>query len=114
MVVNWKAFESNYLIFTEGVPKRLVVTKWEQVESKFKHDDGSAKPALDLEIVEEDGVGCTPVKSWEVTNFKAINLLRPIIEDAEKSGKGVVALIVTRMGKGTATQFAIVKAPLLS
>ena len=110
MAIDWKKFESSYIKFVEATPKHLIITKWEQVDSSFKDEKtGLVKPALDLEVIQEDGVVCSPVKSWELSNVKAIKAIRPLIEKAEREGKNVLSVTVTRMGTGAATVYGIVE-----
>ena len=108
MSIDWKQFEGSYVKIADGQTKRMALSDWELVESKFKNEgDDKGKPALNFSVLEEDGVACLPGRQWELSNVKAIKLLRPIVEKAEAFGAKVVYVQVTRVGSGTSTVYAV-------
>lgn len=106
-MVDWNKFENNnFLEIKEGEPKKLVLTEWKDAESKFP--DG-VKPAVEFTVLEEDGKLCAPIKTWRISNYTAIQKLRPIVEEAEMKGQSVIHVTITRVGQNKATQYAVAK-----
>ena len=104
MAVDWSKLEGRYVKFEEGKKKSLIVLAWRNGESKFEGDKES-RPALVADVISEDG---QPVsKELKVTSFALISKIRPLIEEAERTGKSELSFNVTRVGKGTGTNYLV-------
>jgi len=105
--IEWDKFESNFVKIVEGEKKRLVCTGWRQVEKAFGTD--APKAVLVMDVVNQDGIMCTPPKVFEVSAIGLIAKFKPLIMEAEKDGKAFIDVSVTRLGIGKGAKYSVEK-----
>ena len=76
--IDWKEFEGKYLKIETGEQKTVVLTNWRRGEQKFGDED--PKKALVFDVVEVDGVVCTPSKEYSTSSLALIADFRKMID----------------------------------
>jgi len=96
--IEWKKFDTDFVKFEPGVPKKLKLTNWRQ-GTWFN------MPGLRFDVMEEDSI--QKQKIFSTTSKRLIQALKPIIQQAEAEGRQAILVTITRNGEGLNTTYEI-------
>jgi hypothetical protein len=105
MSIDWSSFDSKYVKLEPDRKKVLLVTNWRMGENKY--DNEPAKPALVFDVLSEDGRDV--MKEFKVSAFGLVTKLRPIVEDCDNHDEQSFLVAVTKVGKGSSTNYVVEK-----
>ena len=96
--IEWDRFEPGFVRLERNVPKKLKLTNWRQ-------GTWFDKPGIRLDVIEEDSVPKN--KIFTVISRRLLSAFEPIITNAEKNGKTVISVTITKIGDGFDTSYEV-------
>ena len=100
--IDWNKFNDNFVRLENNVEKKLKLRNW--IGGQFF---GRAGISFDVEI--EDGKRVK--RKFTCTSRRLILKLKPILLQAEETGKDTISVSITKSGDGINTRYAVSELP---
>lgn len=96
--IQWDRFETDFVSMETGVARNLKLSNWQQ-------GTWFDMPGLQFHVLEEDSKPTEKV--FRTTSKRLVRELKPIIQKAQKDGRSVISVSITRMGDGLNTTYEV-------